>query len=71
MTKPDHFKYGDVCNDCKHCERTYHHCSACYENDEYTCHKHDFIMIRDEAERCTCNDFTGETAFKLFDTKGT
>jgi hypothetical protein len=56
--RPDHYKYVDVCKSCKHCERTYHHCSACYENDEYTCHKHDdFIMTSDEAENCICDDF--------------
>jgi hypothetical protein len=59
MTKPEHWVSvePDFCEDCKHNKRTYHHCSACCDNDEYTCLKHDFVMDDNENSSHVCRDF--------------
>lgn len=55
--KPAHFREVHFCCECTHCKLTYHHCSACRDNDEYTCTKHDFLVSEYEQNSCVCDDF--------------
>jgi len=62
MAKPDHFREVEYscCGSCAHRKLTYHHCSACGENDEYTCTKHDFLVSEYERAWYVCNDYEEE-----------
>lgn len=61
--KPDHFKEANpkLCQYCKYSYTSYHHCSACSENDEYSCKKHDFLIGSEGAAGMhVCDDFEEE-----------
>lgn len=59
MPKPLYFRdvEYDVCGRCHHCKLTHHHCSACSDDDEYTCTRHDFILSAYDRSDGACLDF--------------
>ncbi len=59
MTKPSHFREVSfqVCGSCKHRKLTYHHCSCCSADDEYTCTRYAFVLSDYDMSDCVCNDY--------------
>lgn len=57
MSKPSHFREVGTCGSCKNCKCTYHHCSACSDDDEYTCKKHDFELTEYLNGDWICDDY--------------